>query len=138
MTMESFSEELFVDEGSEWIPSESSSMSCDLSDDWSMDSNNTEDNETVPENPIETVECKETSEITLNDMVEAMWQRNSTPLWDEMEDLLEQDPRSARVWTDDGLLPLHYALSHSRPEPCRYRRGLIKITASCLFTWLPR
>jgi hypothetical protein len=36
--MESFSEDLFVDEGSEWSPSESSSMSCDLSDDWSMDS----------------------------------------------------------------------------------------------------
>jgi hypothetical protein len=92
--MESFSEELFVDEGSEWSPSESSSMSCDLSDDWSM----------------------ETSAITLNDMLEAMWNRGSYPLWDEIEDKLEQDPRSARVWSHWGLLPLHYALSNSRPE----------------------
>jgi hypothetical protein len=116
VTMESFSEELFVDEGSEWSPSESSSMSCDLSNDWSMDSMNTEGNETEPENPIERAKREETSEITLNDMVEAMWTRGSHPRWDEMEDKLEQDPRSARVWSHDGLLPLHYALFHSTPE----------------------
>jgi hypothetical protein len=125
LTMESFGEELFVDEGSEWSPSESSSTSCNLSDDWSMDSHLRNKNEGITEldnletefdNQIEEARCKKISEMTLNDMVEAMWPSSRNPLWDRMEDTLERDPRSARVWGHRGKLPLHYALFHSRAE----------------------
>jgi hypothetical protein len=83
--MESFSEELFVDEGSEWSSSESSLllMSCGLSDDWSMAcylSNITEGNDTERDNPREEARQRESdkdrdkdiSDMTLNDMMKAI------------------------------------------------------------------
>ena len=77
--MESISEGLFVDEGSEWSSSESSSMSCILSDDWLMDSylcSSTDGNEIMCDKQVEEKQNSDKGrdkEILENDL--KLWMR---------------------------------------------------------------